>query len=571
MKFLSLLITTILTITAPRLSESTEQTCTAQKGCDGGAKGDTESFFSFDTTHKIDNEQLNQCMKEAYNAVQEMKGKPVYLFAGYTGECKSTDIAYLAGYKMIKKKDPETGIEYVDVEEGKGPGIATAETSFQSKTKYPELFTVLNNEFEDFCFVDLPGFGDTGSIADKICAYISMKVALENLKVRGLIVAISEDGLAVKGESFKKTIKILNLLLDNPLRHMENIYFLFNKFPDDITTKEIRVRLNLLSSSSGEANKEVKRMASVIAKSPNIFMINPLDGGTSRKEINEKLEPKEGFISSSSFHFAADDTTLLIVKNWIKNATIPSYDAYHAILQKDKERKEKQKKIDAYNMPITEGWEDKSWKKQSEEEWKILREQKSALMEIKRIEIESIENDVTPIPYKKTTHTYKWEWAHKCKWYNPCWGCNDKKCNYKGGTKNDVGYDEQCNAEEIPNCNLGCGGCPGTRSCTKISENKPKNEHPCFVNMLNKLMKEKALLSNHIAVIDLKEEIYELLFAKQSYLDKIEANRPNFYTVDYLDQMMNLSNPKLSYGKKTLEFLRLYRDTDFYTYICSEK
>ncbi len=173
--------------------------------------------------------KLKSLLMEGFSRVKAIKKKDVVLVIGNTGAGKSTFINYALKCKMesffcdelskdcIKAVDPLVEIGH-DIE---------------SKTLFAEVFEKPQDEDNNICWLDCPGFKDNRGKEHGVCVSVCTEMAIKMANsIRSIVVVIDfEELTAGRGAGFSELSKTLSKLLNDMESISESVFFIINKIP----------------------------------------------------------------------------------------------------------------------------------------------------------------------------------------------------------------------------------------------------------------------------------------------------------------------------------------------------
>jgi Fe-S cluster assembly ATPase SufC len=276
--------------------------------------------------------RIGNLITEGSKQVNKMDGKEAYLELGPTGSGKSTAVNYIAGRKMVRKENKETGEITIDCENP----LAEIGNGAQSKTLYP---TVININ-TDFAIVDTAGFGDNrGSEYDICAAYLLGGIFEKAKEIKGIMLFIQKadlvDSRLIKLISF---FRQLNQLLNDKPAFQGSILFTVTKTDFDSKTEKqlynlLKIRRKELMvkdplSGNIELN-DIDWLFDEMLKDngSNLVFCNPVkENGETNEEGREILLAKMKKIipvknAATAFHYPISTTSRLLLNQYIQLKT----------------------------------------------------------------------------------------------------------------------------------------------------------------------------------------------------------------------------------------------------------
>ncbi|MES2615576.1 MAG: hypothetical protein V4591_09190 [Bdellovibrionota bacterium] len=274
-------------------------------------------------TGDIDTQVLLQLLQRGEQACQKAKGKSIFVCVGETDTGKSTAVNYLLGHIMKGVVNTERRrIEIYAEQVPEAGDLAEIGHSSISCTLYPSTYT----RKDGLTFTDFPGFADNRSVEKEICASISSKRAIDKAKeVKAIALLISYESFNLhRGNPVVEVFQSLKEFLDNPDNHLQSVYFLITKIPEDprfppltvdnvlakvsdyITDheKEMKGRGNF---KGDEAEAKLKVWKFIRDNPSHLILIDPLNKGN-REDIVNTLRDSPN-IPTNSFRYSLTPET----------------------------------------------------------------------------------------------------------------------------------------------------------------------------------------------------------------------------------------------------------------------
>lgn len=277
----------------------------------------------------LDLNHIQTILVEAVPQVLSATDETIQLVIGNTGAGKSTLVNYFLGRGMKKVRG--------GIAEPILPNPpAKIGNSSESMTIFPQIF----KSSQGITYCDCPGFLDTRTKEETICASITMEMSVKAAKAIGSILVVI-DYYSIdtdRGESLKKISDILGTLLKNPQAAIGSLLFLINKTPSDISHADVVAKIfdliragekrleaiyqtldkinlqeckgdyetQLIKSSAIELDSllRILRVLKLMHTdaNTNLFLIDIFDNGETRSQLNENLK-RISIIDKEQFDF----------------------------------------------------------------------------------------------------------------------------------------------------------------------------------------------------------------------------------------------------------------------------
>jgi|GEM_PF-3756442 len=253
-------------------------------------------------------EKIEDFIKTALVKAKPAEKKEIVLVLGNTGAGKSTGINYMLGCEMQRTRSSYG--TYVAVPVDTGREFAKIGQTLASETRYSQVY-----ENGDVAYCDCPGFIDNRSKDERICASMSVELAVKLAeKVKGIMLVIDFKALTVdRAASLNNLMRLLSQLLVTPSAVEASILFVFTKIPRSHGTKDaILFTIEEIITSDKERLEEIKKagkghmngsqhkeyisltrklaVLQLIKNNPdNIMLLNVFDKGESKQQMFNKL------------------------------------------------------------------------------------------------------------------------------------------------------------------------------------------------------------------------------------------------------------------------------------------
>lgn len=184
-------------------------------------------------------------IESALDKIQAASQKSGVLFLGVTGEGKSTLINYLCGIDYHLAKTRVKKVESLNPEIVRTGSLPTSETIF------PEVVPVLG---ESYVFVDLPGFEDTRSLAERICAAASTCMLSKKLNhIQAIPLVCSLSSFDTKMLPYRNAAQHMGAIISKNPETAENVILVVTKGgqSEDDLVEEVREKLQQLMVTEG--------------------------------------------------------------------------------------------------------------------------------------------------------------------------------------------------------------------------------------------------------------------------------------------------------------------------------
>lgn len=172
-------------------------------------------------------DQFQKMVPQIWEPIKRGVGKELCLFLGTSGAGKSTTVNYLMGVSF-EAIEGSRGKFRIASNQHFQKIAKMADNNFESFTTWPECFE--EKEYK-LTLCDFPGFDDKRGIEQQYINVLSSKGIIHQSKgVKAIIFVISKGELSSnKGTAFTEMMIALSLLLDNPEKYIDSIYFAFTE------------------------------------------------------------------------------------------------------------------------------------------------------------------------------------------------------------------------------------------------------------------------------------------------------------------------------------------------------